>query len=146
MINAVVNAQRGDVSSRYQSVKPLTNHWVPNISNGSTLYWNKWVRLILGCTSPAMKTVFHMKPNLSPIQGQSVFWRKSTVLLYWWPPVPLRPTCLAILAVTQNAKVQPVDTGHCYEESVWWYCAIFYIAINAMLHSIEDLCHVQTNC
>ena len=38
MINVVENTQRVDISRQNQRVKPCTDHWVPNDSNGSTLY------------------------------------------------------------------------------------------------------------
>ena len=38
MIIAVENAQRGDISTQGQSVRSFTEHWVPNDSNGPTLY------------------------------------------------------------------------------------------------------------
>ena len=68
MIYAVENAQRGDVAMRSQSIKPFTDHWFPNDSNGFTLYANKWFKL-MGCTSPKMRTVLHMRrpQNLGPI-------------------------------------------------------------------------------
>ena len=97
MIVAVENAQRGDVSTQSQSVKPLTDLWVidwpPHDSNGSTLYATKWFKLILGCTSPEMGTglAFQM---------------------------------IAILTVIRNIKVQYTDTGHGYKGSVlkdWRY-------------------------
>ena len=34
MINAVEKTQRRDVSMQSQVVKPFTDHWVPNDSNG----------------------------------------------------------------------------------------------------------------
>ena len=89
MINAVENAQWKNVST--QSVKPFTDYWVPNDSNGSTLYAIEWFKLILRWTSPEMRTVLHMRPNLPACRPNGVLaW--STVSLCWWPPVSSRPT------------------------------------------------------
>lgn len=48
------------------NVKLFLDHWVSN----------DLIKLILGCKSSEMRGVLHMKPNLGPIKGQSVFWRE----------------------------------------------------------------------
>ena len=70
-----------------------------------------------------MRTVLHMKPNLGPISGQTVFWREV-------PPrsvddaqflrgqLGLAFQMIAILAVTRNIKTQYTDTGRGSKGSV----------------------------
>ena len=90
------------------------------------LYAIKWVKLILGCTSLEITIVLHMRPNLSPMQGQTVFWREIVVD----DPQFLRGQLgrafqmIAILTVTRNAQAQCTDNGRGYKESIledWRY-------------------------
>ena len=66
MINAVENAQLGDISTQSQCVKSCTDHWVPNDSNGSTLYANKWVKADTGVHQPKdmNSTPYEAEPGL----------------------------------------------------------------------------------
>ena len=58
----------------------------------TVLYAIKWIKLILGCTSPEMTTALYMRPNLGPIQGQSMFWREVLSHSVHGPTVSFRST------------------------------------------------------
>ena len=89
MINAVEN-----VSTQSQCVKPFTDHWVPNDSNGSSLYAIKWIK-VLGRTCPEVTTVLPMadidKAEYRPYRANQYFDVKYSLTLLW-PLFSLRPT------------------------------------------------------
>ena len=125
MINAVENAQRGDICYAKPMCQTLHRLLGPQRFEWLYVYAIKWVKPILGCTSLEIRIV-HMRPNLGPIQGQTVFWREVVVD----DPQFLRGQLgrafqmIAILTVTRNAQAQCTDNGRGYKESIledWRY-------------------------
>ena len=150
MKNAVENAQRADVSTQSQSVKPFTDHWASNDSDGSrnksSWYWGapaqRWEQYCICGPTWALFRVnqcFFVKDHLAILMSPSFFGAKLALLsrwsLYRQSLKTLRPKMLILFAAISGVFWKTGDTIN------WFFLmlsSLHGVELNQVAHLIED--------